>query len=444
MAITQANRLLRVATPLKQDELLIKSLSAREGISQLFEIELELLHEETDHNGGPYSIDPNDLIGKAIAVDVMQEEDTAQVKRHFHGICISFAQGNRTSRWTKYNAVVVPRVWLLTQIRQSRIFQQKSVADILKTVLTGFDVKWELNEVHEPRNYCVQYRESDWDFASRLMEEEGIFYYFEHTESGHKLIVADTPQSHKPCPTKSKIEFARDRSSVAPTWASSILTWRVDDRVRTGKYTLWDHKFQLPGKHLEASQISRFDIGGNKNLEIYDYPGDYAKRFDGIDSSGGGDAASLNKVFQENARTTKIRQQEMDISFVNFFGTSDCASLQAGFRFELTNHLFTDFNAQYVVVSCRTEAMQSPIYISDEAVTDPYLVSFVGISYGKPDSPPFRPRARRNRSCTGARPRSLSALPERRSSLTNTDALRSSSIGTGTGKTTIRVPAGCA
>jgi type VI secretion system secreted protein VgrG len=391
MAITQANRLLSLSSPLPYDQLVVRRLSAEEGISRLFQIDLELLHEEVREDGPPFTIDPKKLVGQPMSVEVVQEEGSTEVTRHFHGICISFAQGNRTSRWTKYHAVVVPRVWLLTQIKRSRIFQQKNVEEILKTVLNGFDVNWELNGFYEPRNYCVQYRESDWDFASRLMEDEGIFYFFEHTENGHKMTLANTPPSHKLCPTKNKIEFAVDRSSEKTEWASSILTWRVDDRVRTGKYTLWDHTFELPGKALEAAQVSLFDIGGNNQLEFYDYPGGYAKRFDGIDTGGGERSSDVQKIFNDNKRTVKLRQQEIDVNYKNFFGTSDCCSLLPGFRFELIKHEHADYNAQYVVVAMKTEAVQSPGYISDEPVTDPYSVSLVALSYGKADSAPFRP-----------------------------------------------------
>jgi type VI secretion system secreted protein VgrG len=391
MAITQANRLLSLSTPLPYNQLVVRRLSAEEGISRLFQIDLDLLHEEALGEGPPFTIDPRKLVGQPMAVAVLQKEGDTEVERHFNGICISFAQGNRTSRWTKYHAVVVPRPWLLTQIRQSRIFQQKSVKDILAAVLKGFDFKLELKGTYEPRNYCVQYRESDWDFASRLMEEEGIFYFFEHTENGHTMILADSPTSHKPCPTKNKIEFAVDRSSEKTEWASSILTWRVDDRVRTGKYTLWDHTFELPGKELEAAQVSLFDIGGNKQLEIFDYPGGYAKRYDGIAPGGGEQSSEVSKVFQDNKRTVSIRQQEVDVKYKNFYGTSDCCSLVPGFRFEMVNHQHVEYNAPYVVATMRTEAVQSPSYVSDEPVAEPYSVGLVAIAYGKA---PFRPERR--------------------------------------------------
>src|SRR5205085_475362 len=144
------------------------------------------------------------------------------------------------------------------------------------------------------RNYCVQYRETDFAFASRLMEEEGIYYYFQHMAEGHKMIVANTPQSHMDCPSKFKISFSTD-VTTDEDFISSIATWRFDYRVQSGKVTLWDSHFQLPGKKLETEKPARQDIGADANLEIYDYPGGYAKRFDGVDKGGGDQSSQIQK-----------------------------------------------------------------------------------------------------------------------------------------------------
>ncbi len=391
MASTQANRLLSLTTPLPYDQLLITRLRASEGISQLFRYELEIVHEHGEAGNEPFYVDPKKLIGQPMSVRARQVAGDGEIERHFNGICVRFSQGNRNTLFTSYSAEVVPRVWLLTQIRQSRIFQNKSVSDILRKVLEGFEVSWEIQETHEPRNYCVQYRESDWDFASRLMEEEGIFYFFEHNEEGHKLVVADTPQAHKDLQSKNKIPFEMVRASITEQWVGSILSWHVDDKVKTGKTTLWDHNFELVGKRLEATEPSRFDIGQNTKLESYDYPGGYAKTFDGVDRGGGEQSGELNKVFQDNKRTAKIRQQELDVAYKNSFGISDCCSLTPGYKFELTEHPVSTYNGKHVIVSLNTTATQSPAYISDEMVSNCYTASFVCISHGKADSPPFRP-----------------------------------------------------
>src|SRR5437899_3200098 len=171
MAVTQEGRLLKLTTPLAFDHLLIEKVSADEGLSQLFHFEFELLHEENEEGFEPTLVDPQQLLGQPMNVEVEQLDGT---KRYFDGICIEFRQGDRNVRFSNYQAELVPRVWLLTQVTRSRIFQNKSVPDVLKEVLDGFEFDNEIRGTFEPRNYCVQYRETDWDFASRLIVVGGV------------------------------------------------------------------------------------------------------------------------------------------------------------------------------------------------------------------------------------------------------------------------------
>src|SRR5215210_7225256 len=136
----------------------------------------------------------------------------------------------------------------MTRIAQSRSFQQRSVPNILRQVL---DVRFQLTGQYEPRDYCVQYRETDFNFASRLMEEEGIFYFFRHAAKGHTLIVADSPASFPELPEPLPFDEAfsggnRDEERIG--------AWEKAQELRSGKVTLWDHCFELPGKHLEADK----------------------------------------------------------------------------------------------------------------------------------------------------------------------------------------------
>ncbi len=391
MATTQDDRLLHLTTPLADDFLLIKRIRCREGLNQLFRIELEMLHEEAVEGFEPTVIDPKDLLGNPMIIAAIQgQASETKTERYFHGICVNFTQGSRNPRFSEYRAELVPQVWLLTQISQSRIFQNKSVPDILREVLKGFEFDVELQGTFEPRNYCVQYRESDWDFASRLMEEEGIYYYFEHTTDNHRLILANTPTSHRPCPSLSTVTYALERSELADQWIPSIRSWRADNKLRSGKYELRDFNFQLPNKSLEVEHLSRFDWGGNKKLENYDWPGGYAKRFDGISQDGGEQASELNKIFSDHQRTVDIRQEEIDVAYKTKYGTADCCSLTAGFKFKMVDHPIDDNNINHILVSTQHEAVQSPAYISDAAVSNAYAVSFVCIPHGAGHAP-FRP-----------------------------------------------------
>src|SRR5262249_32657177 len=177
-----------------------------------------------------------------------------------------------------------------------RIFQHKSVPDILKEVLKGIDASFDIQGTFEQRDFCVQYRETDFNFASRLMEEEGIYYYFKHTEGGHKMVLANTPQGHADLPEESKLIFDSMVGAARPE--QRVTSWLKRQDLRSGKVTLWDHSFELPHKHLEADKTTqdsvqvggvnhKLKVGNNDKLELYDWPGEYAQRFDGIDKGGG-------------------------------------------------------------------------------------------------------------------------------------------------------------
>ena len=387
MATTQDKRSIQLSTPLAKDYLLIKRLRCREGLNQLFRIEVEMLHEEKTDGFKATEVDPKKLLGNPMIISAHQ---AGPITRYFHGICINFTQGSRNARFSKYRAELVPKVWMLTQISQSRIFQNKTVPQILEEVLAGYDFNNEISGIDKPRNYCVQYRESDWDFASRLMEEEGIYYYFEHTKDNHTLILGNDPKSHRPCPSKSKVTFALDRSELKDEWIPAIHSWRVDNKLRTGKYELRDFHFQLPTNNLLATQTSLFDVGGNHDLEHYDWPGGYAKRFDGIDAGGGENKALLDPIFDDRERSVHIRQEEIDVAYKNIYGTADCSSLTGGYKFELANHPNKENNIYHVLVNVQHEAVQSPSYISDDAVSNAYMVNFVCIPHGAGHAP-FRP-----------------------------------------------------
>ncbi len=387
MPTTQDGRSLQLSTPLGKDYLLANHFTCTEGLNQLFHIQLDLLHEESVEGFEPTAIDAKKLLGNQMVLVAVQADGE---QRFFHGMCNLFTQTSRNVRFSEYRAELVPKVWLLTQVSQSRIFQQKTVPDIIKEVLKDFDFTSELQAAYEQRNYCVQYRESDWDFISRLMEEEGIYYFFEHSENEHKLILADSPASHRDCPGMASVTYALERSESAEDWAPAIYSWQMGDRLLTGKVQLRDFNLELPTNRLEADQLSMFSVGPNKELEVYDHPGGYARKFDGIDPGGGLQPGELNKIFPDRERITKIRQQEIDVDYVVFIGSGNCAPLTAGHRFEFKDHPIGAYNASYVLTQVHHDSEQSPAYISDELVHDGYRSTFACIKHGA-GGPPYRP-----------------------------------------------------
>jgi len=342
---THAERPMRLTTPLGEDALLLAGMQAHEAISELFHFQLEMVAPNQN------TVDFSRMLGAPITV----EWDTGQGQmRYFNGITSRFSQAERTETMTRYTAEVVPRFWLLTRRARSRIFQHKTVPEILDTVLEGLDKRVSLLGTYEPRDYCVQYRETDFQFASRLMEEEGIFYFFEHTDSGHTLVLGDNVQAHPDMGSVIYEELLGGTREEERVWR-----WEKTQELRSGKYTLWDHCFELPGKNLEANRTiiesveagpsHSFQVGGNDQLEIYDYPGGYAQRFDGVEPGGGDRASDIQKIFQDNQRTVDLRMQAEAAVGLVIDGGGNGQQLCAGFKFDLTRHFSDD--GTYVLTS---------------------------------------------------------------------------------------------
>src|SRR5262245_41050896 len=206
MALTQANRNIKVTTPLGPDKALLVGFSANEALSDLFHFDLDLLSEN-------HAVDFDALIGQGVTVSLR----TPYGPRHFHGIVRSFLQQESDLELASYHAEVVPWLWLLTRTSDCRIFQEKSVPDIVSQIFRdlGFaDFEWRLEQSYEPRVYCVQYRETDYNFVRRLLEEEGIHFFFAHEDGRHVLVLGDSPSANRPLPGKEEIRFHREPRGV--------------------------------------------------------------------------------------------------------------------------------------------------------------------------------------------------------------------------------------
>jgi type VI secretion system secreted protein VgrG len=380
---TQAIRPLAVVTPPPLDRLHLTGFTGQEGLSRLFAFELTVLAE--NRTEVPF----DKLLGQEVAVRL---ELPAGRERHFHGICSRIGQGDRDRDFTSYRLELVPRLWLLTRQARSRIFQHLTVPDILKQVLDGLTVESQIQGAFHPRDFVVQYRESDFAFASRLMEEEGIFYFFKHTADKHTLVLANTPQSHPDVPGAARIPYAALPGGVE----ARIHAWQKVQDLRSSKYTLWDHCFELPHKHLEADRAIQDSVqvgkvahklkaGDNGHLEVYDWPGSYAQRFDGVDKGGGDRPADLQKIFEDNRRTVDIRMRQEAAQSLALQGASNCRQLAAGHTFTLERHFNGD--GPYVLTTVR-HAARNPPRRSGSGEPFSYDNTFTCLPAGLPFSPP--------------------------------------------------------
>jgi type VI secretion system secreted protein VgrG len=390
---TQASRSLAVTTPLGTDVLLLESLVGTEAVSEPFLFVLEMLAEST------VDVAFDKLLGQKVTVRLDLPKDA---KRWFHGVVASLSQGVQIKsaqgevHFIRYRAEIVPQFALLKRIKQSRIFQQLSVIDILKKVLTGLDVVYDCgSDKWEPRDYCVQYRESDFDFACRLMEEEGIFYYFKHTEQGHTMVLANKPEHHADLPAGASVIY--EGMAGGTREEDRVVTWTKTQELRSGKVTLWDHCFEMPSKNLQSqktvlqsmsvgTKTHKLAAGGNDKFEIYDYPGEYAQRFDGIAPGGGDRAGDLSKIQPDGERTVGIRMQQDAAPGLLIFGTSNCRQFLPGFKFKLDRHF--NSNGSFVLTRVSHEAKQTGAFTAGTGVNLSYKNDFQCI----PVALPFRPQ----------------------------------------------------
>jgi type VI secretion system secreted protein VgrG len=358
MRTLESNRFLYLTTPLGEDKMLLAGFTGQEGLNQLFQFDLDLLAENTT------AVDFDKLIGQKVSFGI-QGTDPRVVARDLHGIVTAFSQGTQDFDFTAFKMTIEPAIWMLTRQFRSRIFQHITIPDLLKNLFEGFDVAFELQGTFQPREYVTQYQETDFAFASRLMEEEGIFYFFKFTRGAHKLVLANTPQSHPDVPGSSKLIFDNAEGGVRDE--ERIFQWRKKQVWDSGKHTLWDHKFQLPHKHLDTSEVAKdsvqvgkvshkLKLAGNDKLEVLEHPGRYAVRFDGIDKGGSPQPANLEKIFQDNKRTNDLRMQLIESGMLEMQSSSNCRQITAGHKFSLQQHFNGD--GQYVITQVSHQAAE--------------------------------------------------------------------------------------
>jgi type VI secretion system secreted protein VgrG len=355
IGFTQAARALRIDTPLAPDALLLRSVSGQEAVSQLFRFQLELLSEDD-------AIDFDSIVGKNVTLH-LQIIDS---ERNINGFISRFSQSGRDERFTHYQAEMVPWLWFLTRKADCRIFQHKTAPDIIKKIFDelGFkDYELRLYSSYRSRDYCVQYRETDFNFVSRLMEEEGICYFFEHDKDGakHTMVLADDAAAHKPCPGQEKARCDFSPGSWHPD--DVISDWRVEQEYRPSAWSHTDYNFETPSTSLMVT------VKDDTGYEIYDYPGLYSKK---------GDGDQLGKTRLQETRAFKERVT----------GKSNCRCFTTGATVEVTDHYRKEMNQKWMLTAVYHQSTMGEAYGSggtDEGFF--YTNAFEGI----PASVPFRP-----------------------------------------------------
>ncbi len=396
---SQAALPLGVTTPLGADALLLETLHGHEALSQPFHFRLGLLALKTT------TVPFDKLLGQSSTVRMDLPDNQ---KRYFNGMISRVTQGRELRgveadvTFVEYRIELVPQFWLLAHRSQSRVFQQMTVPDILKKVLTGISTSFQIQGTFQPRDYCVQYRETDFQFASRLMEDEGIYYYFKHSDGSHQMVLSNTPQSHEDIPGTAKVPY---EDLNRPSRSNErVAAWEKSQDFRAGKVTLRDHSFEKPDTNYEAIRpvtesvqsgtvTHKLKVGGNDQYELYDFPGGYAARFDGVDPGGGPRPAAVEKISDDKTRTASIRMAQETTAALLIKGKGDCRGFMSGCKFTLDKH--PNANGSYVLTHVEHSASVAGTYTSAEQPSLSYSNDFSCIPLALPFAPPrTTPKAR--------------------------------------------------
>lgn len=363
----QEYRKIQLFTPLSEDKLLLQGFTGQEGVSRMFHFDLRMHSEDR-------AISFDDIVGKQATIKMILADNKSE--RYFNGLINSFSQGGSSSTFTYYHATLVPWIWMLTRTTNCRIFQNMTVPDILQQIFDEHlqrimrnefaDFKLRLHRHFDAREYCVQYRETDLNFVSRLMEEEGIFYFFEHEAKKHTLILADHYNEFKPCKNQPSIKYELSGGERRPEEA--VIEWSIGQEIRPGKYEINDFDFKQPALDLTSSITGKDERG----FEIYDYPGRYVKK-------------------SEGESRVSTRMEEEDVARIIAIGSSTSRAFASGYRFKLTDHYRRDLNKEYVLTAINHVAEIGSNYRSSEGNTIEgydYRNHFQCIPYSTPFRPP--------------------------------------------------------
>ena len=359
MALTQAGRHIRVNTSLGEDKLFVESFEGEERVSDLFRFELGLLTDDPGFN-------MDSLLNQPVVVSITLHDDS---DRHFHGIINHIEEvETRSEGETLYRATMVPWTWLLTLFNDCRIFQNMAVPDIVQKVFKdrGFsDFANRLTGSYSPREYCVQYRETDFNFISRLLEDEGIFYFFEHTADKHTLVLADQPTAFVECPGQSQLAY----DTIPGLWQDQdvMLSVKRSKYVRVGKVTENDYDFTKPTTSLDAN------LDSSRAGEFYEYPGKYTTKDDG-------------------SRYARVRLEEQEVKLLLLNAETNCRALCAGFQFTLSGYFHDDANIAYSLISVRHRAASNAYKSSDHQEAFDYRNTIEAIPQGTAYHPPRNAR----------------------------------------------------
>jgi type VI secretion system secreted protein VgrG len=363
--VSQDSRVFELKTPLGKDVLLLRRMHGMESMSQPFEWDLDLVSEKGD-------VDPDNILGQKISIGFVLPNGK---KRFFTGFVSEFSTGGWLHNYSKYHAIVRPWYWLLTRTADCKIFQEMTVPQIFEEVVKqyGFtDYQLKLAGTYQPWEYCVQYRETDFNFLSRLLEQEGIYYFFVHEEGKHTMVLADDPGQHKALDGYDTVPYYAPGGKDTLRERDHLEDWSWTKAVQPGTFATTDFDFEKPRKSLGGSEtIARKHQ--QATYEIFDYPAELSK----LDSG-------------QSDLTAKVRIQELQASYLTARGHGNAAGLGTGWLFTLDKYPRKDLNIKYLITQSTYTLTADSYEPGETPVADEFTVAIQAIDAATP----FRPERR--------------------------------------------------
>jgi type VI secretion system secreted protein VgrG len=348
-----------------KDKILPVSMSGSEELGRPFRYEIEMLSTKVD-------LKFDDQLGKALCLshEVSQKND----KRHHHGIVSEIGSsgvfaGTEGIPYLRFSVVLRPEVWFLSHRSDNRVFQDMSVVDVVEKLFKEAGLQWKksLTGTYDKRDYCVQYGETDFDFVSRLLENVGIYYYFEHSDSRHLMVLADGSRAHKPMAGDSKLPFRLP--GEASIDLEHIAEWEWASRVETQKFTLTSYDYLKPKADLLVDDKIP-QKHGQSGLERYEY-------------------GQLYREKDVGKRLVAARIEEQQVDYARWTGSANAMRMESGYTFSLTDHPDKNQNASYLVVGASYTMNQAAAgeLLWDTTEESNFEVAFTAIK----EQTPFRP-----------------------------------------------------
>jgi type VI secretion system secreted protein VgrG len=356
VARLQESREIEITTPLGDDVLLFQRMTATEQLGRLFEYQLDVVSRDAN-------IKLDDLLGQNVTVRLKIGDES----RYFNGHVSRFCFIGLTENFYSYQMTLRPWLWFLTRTADCRIFQNQKVPDIIKKIFRdqGFsDFEEQLSATYRDWEYCVQYRETDFNFVSRLMEQEGLYYYFTHEDGKHTLVLADSIEAHEATPDYEEVPYYPYEETQRRE-RDHIFDWFVAQEVQPGTYALNDFDFEKPKADLNAKLKQPYSHSVD-DYEVYDYPGEYLEKGDGDEY-------------------VRKRIEELHAQYEQVQGQGNARGLYVGGLFSLIQYPRDDQNKEYLITSATYE-LKSDEYgsTSSTGAEQIFMCSFTAIDSVQP------------------------------------------------------------